>query len=372
MRFFLTGLLFIISLHAMAGVAQADSVGVEEVNGKSYILHKVEEKETLYSLSRRYNVSIYQIIENNPPAEFGLTIGEIVRVPVVKRTQIAKNDTSSPSYVSVEEKIHVVKPKETVFSISRMYNVSIEDLKRWNNLTDNLLEIDQKLIVKEKIEKSNTDPVKAPVSRGGKTHIVASGETLYAISRKYNITIDELRSWNELIGNEIGIGQELIVGREESPTIFESASLKEPVDTTSDPKLTEPVSKNDVIKTSEEPVTRPLAEQGNNTRPVVGEKAITIERGSTTFEEVEESGLAELIDGSENTRKYLALHRTAKIGTIMRVRNEMNDQEVFVRVLGRLPDTGVNKNVLIKVSKSAYDRLGAIDPRFRVSVSYIP
>ena len=56
----------------------------------------------------------------------------------------------------------------------------------------------------------------------------------------------------------------------------------------------------------------------------------------------------------------------------MRVKNEMNGQEVFVRVLGRLPDTGVNKNVLIKISKSAYERLGAIDPKFRVSISYIP
>ena len=360
MRFFLTGMLLIISLHAIAGVAQADSVGVEEVNGKTFILHKVAEKETLYSLSRRYNVSIYQIIEHNPPAEFGLTIGEIVRVPFVKKTQVVKKDTPSPSFVSVKEKVHVVKPKETVFSISRMYNVSIEELKEWNDLSSNLLEIDQKLIIKENIEGSDTGVTKAPASGSGKTHVVGSGETLYSISRKYSVSIDELRDWNDLMSNEISIGQELIVAKKE----------EQPV--TSDPKLTEPVGKSEVVKVSEEPVSGPLVGEGGTTKPAVEEKTITTERGSTTFEEIEESGLAELIEGSENTRKYLALHRTAKIGTIMRVRNEMNDQEVFVRVLGRLPDTGVNKNVLIKISKSAYDRLGAIDPRFRVSVSYIP
>jgi rare lipoprotein A (peptidoglycan hydrolase) len=87
-------------------------------------------------------------------------------------------------------------------------------------------------------------------------------------------------------------------------------------------------------------------------------------------DEVKEGGLAELIEGSEGNRKYLALHRTAKVGTILKVRNELNNREVFVRVAGPLPNTGVNTNVVIKISKSAYDRLGAIDQRFRVEVTY--
>ena len=56
----------------------------------------------------------------------------------------------------------------------------------------------------------------------------------------------------------------------------------------------------------------------------------------------------------------------------MRVRNEMNGQEVFVRIIGKLPDTGENRNILIKISRAAYDQLGAIDARFRVTISFIP
>ena len=83
-----------------------------------------------------------------------------------------------------------------------------------------------------------------------------------------------------------------------------------------------------------------------------------------------QTGLAELIEGTSGNRKYLALHRSAPIGTIMKVRNEMNNREVFVRVMGKLPDTALNDKLVIKISKSAYDRLGAIDPSFRVEVTY--
>ncbi|HEY3430246.1 MAG TPA: peptidoglycan-binding protein, partial [Cyclobacteriaceae bacterium] len=90
-------------------------------------------------------------------------------------------------------------------------------------------------------------------------------------------------------------------------------------------------------------------------------------RGS---DEIVEAGLAELIEGTDGNRKYLALHRTAPAGTILKIRNEMNNREVFVRVMGKLPDTALTDKLVIKISKSAYDRLGAIDQRFRVEVTY--
>ena len=81
--------------------------------------------------------------------------------------------------------------------------------------------------------------------------------------------------------------------------------------------------------------------------------------------------MAELIEGTEGNRKYLALHRTAPVGTILKIKNEMNNREVFVRVMGKLPEgAGADSKTVIRISKSAYDRLGAIDPRFRVQVTY--
>jgi len=90
------------------------------------------------------------------------------------------------------------------------------------------------------------------------------------------------------------------------------------------------------------------------------------------FRKVTEKGIAQVIDGSESTNKYLALHRKAAIGTIMQIKNEMNDLTVFVRVIGKIPATDDNKNILIKVTKVAYDRLGAIDEQFPVEITYHP
>lgn len=362
MKFFLLAVVLITSLQGLASTMPADSVGIEKKGGKTFILHRVEEKETLYSLSRRYNVPINQIVENNAPSEFGLEIGQIIRVPLLK-----KASKEQKAEVKRQQNVHVVKPKETMFSISKMYSVSIEDIRKWNNLDGNVLDIGQELVIENSGTKNDTTPqIKAPAKRGV-THVVKPGETLYAISRTFNVTIDQLRTWNDLLSNDISIGQELFVSR---PAIITAPDDRPLV-------LQEPVSKETVGATiGDTPEKNKLPGEGQSNSSVNADKNVPVEtapeKGTTTFAEVSEDGLAELIEGSENTRKYLALHRTAKIGTIMRVRNEMNDQEVFVRVLGRLPDTGVNENVLIKISKSAYDRLGAIDAKFRVSISYIP
>jgi hypothetical protein len=106
------------------------------------------------------------------------------------------------------------------------------------------------------------------------------------------------------------------------------------------------------------------------TTPVEKTTTIKISESISGSDEIKESGLAELIEGTDGNRKYLALHRTAPSGTILKVRNEMNNREVFVRVMGKLPETAPNDKLVIKISKSAYDRLGALDPKFRVEVTY--
>ena len=85
-----------------------------------------------------------------------------------------------------------------------------------------------------------------------------------------------------------------------------------------------------------------------------------------------ESGMAEMIDPKADTNKYLALHRSAPVGTIMQVKNTMNNQVVYVRVIGKLPETGANDKVIVRLSKKAYQKLGAVDQKFRVELSYMP
>ena len=131
-------------------------------------------------------------------------------------------------------------------------------------------------------------------------------------------------------------------------------------------------------KETPEPIKQPAVTEQTKTEPVettqpkaqTPPQTIRISESVKSSDEVIEAGLAELIEGTEGNRKYLAVHRTAPVGTILKVKNEMNNREVFVRVMGKLQDSPQNGKLIIKLSRSAYDRLGAIDPKFRVELTY--
>lgn len=315
-----------------------DSTGTEVINGKVFVVHQVGEKETLYGISRRYGTTVDSILLYNPTADGGLEIGQVLKVPYTpKRTPKA----------TAGGNVHVVAAKETMFSISQTYNVSVDEIKEWNNLSDNSLSIGQELVIKKSTSRSvSPQPQTSAPAKG--FHIVASKETMFSIAKQYGVTVQQIKDWNKLEGYEISIGQELRVAP------GQSESLK----TVAPPVVVATEVKN-------EPVTKTAPP-----KPEVKEQTIRISEGVKNTDEISQSGLAELIEGTEGNRKYLALHRTAPVGTILKVRNEMNNREVFVRVMGKLPDTALTDKLVIKISKSAYDRLGAIDQRFRVEVTY--
>ena len=73
---------------------------------------------------------------------------------------------------------------------------------------------------------------------------------------------------------------------------------------------------------------------------------------------------------SAKKEKFYALHRSASVGTIIKVVNPMNKRSVFVKVVGQLPDTGDNHDVLIKITQAAARKIGIFESRFRVDISY--
>lgn len=305
------------SANAFGVSAVRDSIGVERKNGKLFVQHKVDPKETLYALSRKYSVPVSQIVEANPTVETTIKIGEIVLIPrksspsnavasAAKATPAAPA-ASSRTYTVNEggNKIHTVEPRQTLYSISKMHGVAVEDIKRWNNLPDNSISIGSKLIVGKGAAQATKQPVYMPE---------ADDEMVLAKSTETTTT---------------------------------------PVSTAASASTAAPA-----------PVTTAAT-----TTPVVEEEA---EESASGVKKIMESGMAEMIDPKADTNKYLALHKSAPVGTIMQVKNAMNGQVVYVRVIGKLPDTGANDKVIVRVSKKAYQKLGAIDSRFRVDVSYMP
>tara|TARA_Y100001954_G_scaffold227441_1_gene270534 strand:+ start:477 stop:1010 length:534 start_codon:yes stop_codon:yes gene_type:complete len=152
-------------------------------------------------------------------------------------------------------------------------------------------------------------------SQKEKSHIVEKGETLYSISKKFNITIQKLKELNNLDNNNLSVGQKIIYS-------IDGGKIE-------NNKVSDEFSTNRV------------------------------------------EGFASSIDGMDDSEKYLALHKTAKEGTIIFVKNQMNQNMVIVRVIGKLPDTGINEKIDIRLSKIAFEKLNAKDLIIPVELTYV-
>ena len=155
------------------------------IPSQDYTLYTVKSGDNLYSIARRYGLTMNELMEYNNLGTTLLSIGQVLKIPT--------KQTITPS-----ETTYVVKSGDSLYSIARKYNTTVNDLMKYNNLTSNLLSIGQTL--------------KIPTSESTITsYTVKSGDTLYSIARKYNTTVDEIKRKNNLTSNTLSIGQTLII-----------------------------------------------------------------------------------------------------------------------------------------------------------------
>jgi LysM repeat protein len=164
--------------------------------------HQVREGENMWLISQKYAIKINSLYKKNlmdagteplPGTTLHLQQKASSR-PDTGRTAVKplKTDTSLSG-------IHIVSGGETLYGVSRMYNISVDELTRLNNLSSSQLYIGQELKVKNTAQKS----------REILKHTVKAGETLYSIARIYKISVSDLKAWNKLSGDSLSIGQEL-------------------------------------------------------------------------------------------------------------------------------------------------------------------
>jgi LysM repeat protein len=219
-------------------------------------------------------------------------------------------------------------------------------------------------------------------ANGNKIHRVAAKQTLFSIARLYQVTTEDLIKWNKLTSNELNIGDDLVVGVGNKPT--KAPQYVQETDDDVDkikPATSEPVGVVNATPLPTEPITRTPAPVTPRNQPVVTAStapttpASPVERtvtGSGSISKVTENGMAEMLENRSENNKYLALHKTAPIGTILQVKNVSNGQSVYVRVIGKLEPTAANDKVIVKISNRAYQKLDAANSQFRVEVSYMP
>ena len=153
-------------------------------NNKYYIVKK---GDSLHSIARRNNMTVDELKSLNNLTSNILSIGQ--RLIISSGSNVPNN-------------VYVVKKGDTLWSIANNFNVSVNDLKNANNKSNNSLSIGEQLIIPGKSTGENVSTI---------IYTVKSGDNLYSIARRYNVTVNEIKSLNNLSSNLLSIGQKLSI-----------------------------------------------------------------------------------------------------------------------------------------------------------------
>ena len=357
--------------------------------------YTIKAKDNLNMLAAKYGTTVDEIKRINNLSSINLQIGQVLQIPTsgsiieenvnnpvnsytppVKPAVINTPVTTysppvkTPSVITESITSHTIKAKENLNLIAKMYDTSVEDIKSLNGLSSNNLQIGQVLKipstnpsvetialtkevvavavetkvekVKEKVEVQK--PVVTPpvvkavdlVNDGNITHVVTASETIYAIAKKYNTTTYQIQTANNLKSSDLKVGQKLTIKN------MVPISVNAAQDTGSD----EPI----------ESITTPTL-RGSASKYGITQK--------------EERGVAVWIEDQDlDPTKMLILHRTAPVGTVIKITNPMTSRSTFGKVVGKFTENETTKDVIIVMTKAVADAIGALDKRFACTLSY--
>ena len=304
MKKLLSVIVFLSSFNALAH--KCDSIGSKVKNGKTYILHKVEKGDGLYGLSKRYNVALKSIVDQNPGADSAIKIDQVLLIPAyaeLKSKEIGKSNTTysevgakteSPSFVA---------------------------------------------IINHKIE---------------------AGQTLYTISKKYKVSVESIKQLNKLTSDELSAGQILLVGASKDDHLVNDKKDKVAKDYD---KMKSELSENkyEDVGFNTEVTTKTVESSSGYTIKV--EKLIEYD-----IEKVEETGIVSIGSDDLPSDKNFALHFNAPIGTVLMVTNPANKSTVFVKVIGNFTKPE-NSSEILRISALSSQKI-SIRSKDKVALSY--
>lgn len=169
-------------------------------------MYTVKSKDTLYKIATKYNTTVDQIKDINNLTSNNLSIGQVLRIPEMYTKE---EDMILPNFIS-----YTVKAGDTIYSIARNNNISVDTLIQDNSLTDNILKIGS--ILKLRIPSGSTvieecfgPDYTPPIDDNYFNYTVKKGDSLYTIATKYNTSVSTIQSLNNLTSTNLSIGQTL-------------------------------------------------------------------------------------------------------------------------------------------------------------------
>ncbi|MDP2174957.1 MAG: LysM peptidoglycan-binding domain-containing protein [Bacteroidota bacterium] len=290
-------LILILTTFLLATVSYAtpqDSIGNKVIDGKRYLMHKVVKGDGVYGLAKKYTVPASAIFAANEGSEKSIKIGQVLLIP--RQSGVVNQTPKTNQLPNKEDKIY---------------------------------------------------------------HTVVKGNTLSAIARQYNTTIEQIKSLNQLSNENIQLGQKLLVYSNKTNPTAPTVNTPNPKQTNNNDNVVVNVPKTTVEENTINDV--PKTEEKQDVEKVVN-KYTTIDG-----DEITESGIAIISnEGELYQERSFILHPTAKVGTIVMITNPDNNNAVFARVVGTC---SVKEGIVLKMSKTVAHKLG-ISNDTQVKVSY--
>lgn len=302
---------------------------------------------------------------------------------------------------------HIVIPKENWYSIGRKYEISPREIAPFNGLSmDKGLSIGQTIkipLIPSNFNQDLENKTGVPVA-----HIVGRKEGLLHIASQYNVTVAQIKKWNKLSTDQINIGDELVVGfvkatipvQQSKP--IEAAKVEKVVVATPAPAAQQEVKKNVVVvvpvpapaekkvekqqeKVVESQVEKPSKVVENATVVAATPKPIQVDASakgagyfSSSFAQQSKEGKPQKLEGfiygvfksssGWDDGKYYVLLNSVIPGTIVKISVKGTDKSVFAKVLGSVPPGKESDGMSMRMSNSAASALGIIETNTALSL----
>lgn len=322
--------LVLLVFASLASFAQSNLL-IEGTTPSLYLSHKVQAKETWYSLGRLYNLSPKVIASfNKTSIEKPLSVSQELKIPLLP-ANFSQNNTRAADEVLVPL-YHTIQEKEWMYRISVNHNkVPIENLEKWNNISRDQATAGTNLIVGFLKVKPAQSALASNASKNNSNSTIPSG------------TGTTTTSSNNSSANNNTAG----TVKRDTPVFRDNSTI---------PKET---PKTEAATASQE-TKAPVNFKGGFFRGQFDESGKSASGVSGTFKST--SGW--------NDGKYYALMNNVPVGTIVKVSFPSTTKSIYAKVLGQLPDMRESVGLTIRISEAAASELGAGNSKFTVDVKY--
>ena len=168
-------------------------------------MYTVKKGDSLYSIAKKYNTSVNEIMKLNYLTNTNLSVGQVIRIP---EFYFDMDNMSLPNYIN-----YTVKKGDTLYSIAKNNNIDINTLRKDNALVSDVLSVGQIIRIRLKdgqtldVEECLGEDFEIPKQNNYIEYKVKKGDSLYKIAKKYNTSVKNLLSLNNLGSANLSIGQ---------------------------------------------------------------------------------------------------------------------------------------------------------------------